>query len=73
MHLLSNVAVFGSHLPQVHVQNFFFGGGGGGGWQAVSLGGSVTVMDKREILVGWVTKVCLKCTKKLGVGREGDI
>ena len=33
---------------------FFFGGGGG-----------VTVMEKREILVGWVTKVCLKCTKKL--------
>ena len=42
----------------VHVQNF-------GGWQAVSLGGGVTVMEKREILVGWVTKVCLKCTKKL--------
>ena len=40
---------------------FFFGG-----WQAVSLGGGVTVMGKREILVGWVTKVCLKCTKKLG-------
>ena len=39
---------------------------GGGGWQAVSLGGGVTVMEKREILVGWVTKVCLKCTKKLG-------
>ena len=29
--------------------------------------GGVTVMEKREIfLVGWVTKVCLKCTKKLG-------
>ena len=41
---------------------FFFGGG----WQTVSLGGGVTVMEKREILVGWVTKVCLKCTKKLG-------
>ena len=38
----------------------------------MSLGGGVTVMEKREILVGWVTKVCLKCTKKL-VGREGDI
>ena len=46
----------------VYVQNFF----GGGGWQAVSLGGGVTVMEKREIFVGWVTKVCLKCTKKLG-------
>ena len=50
---------------KVHVQNFFFGGGAGG-WQAVSLGGGVTVMTKREILVGCVTKVCLKCTKKLG-------
>ena len=39
----------------------------------MSLGGDVTVMGKREILVGWVTNVCLKCTKKLGVGREGDI
>ena len=29
-------------------------------------GGGVTVMEKREILLGWVTKVCLKCTKKLG-------
>ena len=37
-----------------------------GGWQAVSFGGGVTVMEKREILVGWVTKVCLKCTKRLG-------
>ena len=37
-----------------------------GGWQAVSLGGGVTVMEKREILAGWVTKVCLKCAKKLG-------
>ena len=36
------------------------------GWQAVSLGGGVTVIEKWEILVGWVTKVCLKCTKKLG-------
>ena len=43
----------------MHVQNF-------GGWQAVSLRGGVIVMEKREILVGWVTKVCLKCTKKLG-------
>ena len=45
--------------PPVHVQNF-------GGWQAVSLGGGVTVMEKWEILAGWVTKVCLKCTKKVG-------
>ena len=45
----------------VHVQNF-----GGGGWQAVSLGGGVTVMEKREILGEWLTKQCLKCTKKLG-------
>ena len=29
----------------------------------MSLGGGVTVMEKQEILVGWVTKVCLKCTK----------
>ena len=53
-------------VSQVYVQNFFFGGGG---WQVVSLGGGVTVMEKREILVGWVTKVCLKCTKSWG--REG--
>ena len=33
----------------------------------------MTVMEKREILVGWVTKVCLKMYKKAGVGREGDI
>ena len=39
----------------------------------MSLGGGVTVMEKREILVGWVTKVCLKCTERSGVGREGDI
>ena len=45
----------------------------GGGWQAVSLEDGVTVMEKREILVGWVTKECLKCTKKLEVGRVGDI
>ena len=32
----------------------------------MSLGGGVTVMEKREILVGWVTKVCLKFKKKLG-------
>ena len=43
----------------VHVQNF-------GGWQAVSLGGGMTVMEQREILAGWVTKVCLKCKEKLG-------
>ena len=42
---------------------FFFGGGA---WQAVSHRGGVTVMEKGKILVGWVTKVCLKCTKKLG-------
>ena len=48
---------------------FFFWGG----WQAVSFGGGVTVMEKQEILVGWVTKVCLKMYKKVGVGREGDI
>ena len=36
------------------------------GGQAVSLGGGVTVMEKWEILAGWVTKVCLKCTEKLG-------
>ena len=39
----------------------------------MSLGGGVTVIEKREILVGWVTKICLKCTKKAGVGREGGI
>ena len=39
----------------------------------MSLGGGVTVMEKREILVAWVTIVCLKCTKKAGVGRKGDI
>ena len=39
----------------------------------MSLRGGVTVVEKREILVGWVTNVCLKCTKKAGVGREGDI
>ena len=33
----------------VHVQNFFFGGGG---WQAVSLGGGVTVMEKRKFWQG---------------------
>ena len=52
----------------MHVQNFR-----GGGWQAVSLGGGVTFMEKQEILVGWVTKLCLKMYKKAGVGREGDI
>ena len=45
----------------MQVQNFF-----GGGWQAVSLGGGVTVMEKREILVRWVTKICLKSAEKLG-------
>ena len=49
-------------MAQVHVQNFFFGGG----WQAVSLGGGLTVMEKREILVRWVTKVCLQCKKSWG-------
>ena len=44
---------------QVHIQNF-------GGMASRVLGGGVTVMEKWEILVGWVTKVCLKCTKKLG-------
>ena len=51
---------------KVHVQNFE-------GWQAVSLGGGMTVMEKWEIVVGWVTKVCLKCAERAGVGREGDI
>ena len=37
-----------------------------GGWQAVSLRGGMTVTEQREILAGWVTKVCLKCTEKLG-------
>ena len=32
----------------------------------MSLGGGMTVIEKREILVGWVTKVCLKCTKTWG-------
>ena len=36
----------------------------------MSLGGGVTIMEKCKILVGWVTKVCLKCTKK-SKGREG--
>ena len=31
---------------QVHIQNFF------GGWQAVSLGGGVTVMEKRKFWPG---------------------
>ena len=34
----------------------------GEGWQAVFLGDGVTVMEERKILVGWVTKVCFKCT-----------
>ena len=38
----------------------------------MSLGGGLTIMEKREILVGWMTKVCLK-VQKAGVGREGDI
>ena len=56
----------------VHVQNF-------GGWQAVSLGGGVTVMEKREILVktGNFGRVgdesMFKMYKKAGVGRKGDI
>ena len=53
---------FNFGLPLCTFRIFFWGGG----WQAVSFGGGVTVMEKREILVGWVTKVCLKCTKKLG-------
>ena len=53
-------------MVPVHVQNFFFFWGGR--WQAVSLGGGVTVMERRKILVGWVTKVRLKCTKKLEYG-----
>ena len=57
-----------------------------GEWQAVSLGGGVTVMEKWEILVGWRDsygkmgnfggvgdKSMLKMYKKAGVGREGDI
>ena len=56
-----NHLVMASSQHLVHVQNFFLGG-----WQAVSLGGGVTVMEKQEILAGWVTKVCLKCTEKLG-------
>ena len=31
---------------------------GGGGWR--------DSYGKTEILAGWVTKICLKCTKKLG-------
>ena len=49
--------------PSARSEFFFLGGGG---WQAVSHGGGVTVMEKREILTGCVTKVCLKCTEKLG-------
>ena len=51
-----------SVLERVGARSEFFWGG----WQAVPLGGGMTVMEKREILLGWVTKVCLKCTKKLG-------
>ena len=40
--------------PGARSEFFFLGGGG------------VTDMEKLEILAGWVTKVCLKCTKKLG-------
>ena len=57
------------YLPLLGARSEFFLGG----WQAVSFGGGVTVMEKREIVVGWVTKVCLKCTERAGVGREGDI
>ena len=54
----------------VHVQNFFFFWGGG--WQAVSLGGGVTVIEKRKFCrVG--DKNMFKMYKKAGVGREGDI
>ena len=38
----------------------------------MSLGGGVTVMEKREILAGWVTSM-FKMYRKAGVGREGDI
>ena len=34
----------------------------------MSFGSGVTVMEKREILAGWVTKVCLKCTENWGRG-----
>ena len=55
----------GRICPQVHVQNF-------GGWQAVSLGGGVTVMEKRKFgRVG--DKNMFKMYKKARVGREGDI
>ena len=39
----------------------------------MSLRGGVTVMEKREILVGWVTKSMFKMYKQGGVWREGDI
>ena len=32
----------------------------------MSLGGGVTVLEKTGNLAAWVTKVCLKCTEKLG-------
>ena len=47
---------------------FFFGGVASGvpwGWR--------DSYGKTEILAGWVTKICLKCTKKAGVGREDNI
>ena len=45
----------------MHVQNFFLGGVASRvpwGWR--------DSYGKMEILAGWVTKICLKCTKKLG-------
>ena len=44
---------------------FFFLGGGGGVASRVPWGWRDSY-GKTEILAGWVTKICLKCTKKLG-------
>ena len=63
--------ILASTYALVYVQNFF--GAGGGGGKPWPFGAGVTVMEKWEILVGWVTKVCLKCTERAGVGREDDI
>ena len=43
----------------VHVQNF-------GGVASRVPWGWRDSYGKTEILAGWVTKICLKCTKKLG-------
>ena len=51
----------------VHVQNF------GGGVASRVPWGWRDSYGKTEILAGWVTKICLKCKKKAGVEREGDI